>query len=77
MDQERILPDPKICRTRRMYTTQFFVCMVEAPVNCPHFNLVRGFHICNHYHRDNFAEDTPSGSHHESGEGMARGSDAP
>ncbi len=57
MHQERKLPDPQVCRTRRLYTTQFYLCLVDAPINCPHLNIVREFHLCSHYFRENFVGD--------------------
>lgn len=56
MDQESKLPDPKVCRTRRMYDTQFYLCLVQAPINCPYLKVVREFHICNHYFKSDFSE---------------------
>ena len=53
------LPDPEICRTRRLYSTQYFLCLVHEPINCPYLNLVREFYICNHYLKDQFAVDDP------------------
>jgi hypothetical protein len=56
------LPDPKVCRTRRLYTTQFFLCLVDTPVNCPHLSIIREFHICNHYFTANFSDENESES---------------
>lgn len=60
MDPDIKLPDPKVCRTRRLYTTQFYLCLVNAPVNCPQLGIVREFHLCNHYFRAYFAEEKTS-----------------
>ena len=60
MDLDLKLPDPQICRTRRLYTTQFYLCLVDSPVNCPQLSIVREFHLCNHYFKDNFAEEKKS-----------------
>ena len=60
MAPEIQLPDPQICRTRRLYTTQFYLCLVDNPVHCPQLSIVREFHLCNHFYRANFAEEKAS-----------------
>jgi len=57
MDPDLKLPDPQVCRTRRLYSTQFYLCLVEAPIGCPQLSIVREFHLCNHYLRASFAEE--------------------
>lgn len=51
------LPDPEVCRTRQIFDTQFYLCLVECPVNCPQLNVIRGTTLCNHYLRREFAAE--------------------
>lgn len=51
------LPDPKICRTRRLFETGYFLCLVDDPGTCPQLNIIRGTFICNHHFRRNFSEE--------------------
>ena len=50
------LPNPIICHTARLLSTNFFMCLVEPPLECPHLSIIRDFHICNNYIREQFAE---------------------
>ena len=61
MEKERELPDPKVCRTRQLYDTGYYLCLVNTPLNCPQLSIVREFHLCNHYFRAHFAGDKESG----------------
>jgi len=60
MDPDLKLPDPKVCRTRQLFDTGYYLCLVEAPVGCSQLNIVREFHLCNHYYRANFASEKNS-----------------
>ena len=57
MDRDSKLPDPKVCRTRRLYDTQFFLCLVDIPINCPHLGIIHEFHLCNHYFKEHFSSE--------------------
>jgi hypothetical protein len=57
MEQYLKLPDPKVCHTRQLYETGYYLCLVEAPVNCPELCIVREYHLCNHYFRAKFNGD--------------------
>jgi hypothetical protein len=59
MDPDHKLPDPGICRTRQIFDTIFYLCLVECPVSCPQLNVIRGTALCNHYFRRDFAEKKP------------------
>jgi len=54
------LPDSKVCHTRQLFGTGYYLCLVEAPIACPQLSIVREFHLCNHCLRANFDEEKPS-----------------
>jgi hypothetical protein len=55
METMRKLPDPEVCRTRQLFATGYYLCLVAAPIDCPQLSIVREYHLCNHYFRENFA----------------------
>jgi hypothetical protein len=60
MEAIRKLPDPEVCRTSQLFTTAYYLCLVDAPVNCPQLSIVREFHLCNHSFRSFFAAEKES-----------------
>jgi hypothetical protein len=55
METKYRLPDPKICRTRQLFDTPYYLCLVADHINCPQLNIIRGEFLCNHSFRSNFA----------------------
>jgi hypothetical protein len=54
------LPNHQFCRTRRFHTTQYHLCLVNSPINCPQLNIVKRMYLCNHYLRETFSESNIS-----------------
>jgi hypothetical protein len=58
MEPSRNLPDPKVCRTRQLFGLGYYLCLVYEPIVCPQLNVVRELHLCNHYFRAHFDEES-------------------